>query len=114
MDDALRKFEKRHKAITRKHEQLARGYVTRLGKNGVIEHRPMRHLPRVSFSSILIFAGAFIGFKTLLLLRLGETEYLSHVATLAHGGGVERIGAWLMQIDPLTSWSVAQAALIFG
>ncbi len=114
MDNAIRNFEKRHKSITRKHQRLARGYVTKLGKNGLIEHQPMRHLPRLSFGTLFLFVAGFVGFKTLLLLKLGEDDYITRVDTLGQGGGIERFGAWLMQIDPLTVWSLTNVAPIFG
>ncbi|WP_246107308.1 hypothetical protein [Puniceibacterium confluentis] len=65
-------------------------------------------------SSFVFFVAGFVGFKTFLLIKLGESEYLTHVSTLSQGGGLEKVGAWLMGIDPLTAWSMAHAAPIFG
>ncbi|KMK68141.1 hypothetical protein [Puniceibacterium sp. IMCC21224] len=108
MDDALRKFEKRHRAVTKKHRQLAQGYVTKLGRNGLIQHHPRRNLPGASPRSIVMIALGFFAFKGLLLHSMGEVEYLARIATLTQGSLVEKAGAFMMQIDPVTRWGLEQ------
>lgn len=107
MDDSLRKFEERHRAVTNRHRQLARGYVTKLGKNGLIEHHPRKSLPKMSFPTFTVLLVGFLAFKAFLLASLGDAEFSARVDALANGTVFERAGAWVMQIDPLSQWIVA-------
>ena len=62
-----------------------------------------------------LFLGIVFGtvVKALLLYQLGTTDYDTRVAGLMAGQGVDRIGGWLMQADPVTSALARQIAL-FG
>lgn len=106
MENALRNFEKRHRAVTKRHRQMAQGYVTKLGRNGVIEHHPRRNLPGFSPRSIVLTALGFFTFKGFLLHSMGETEYVARVGLLSDGSMLEKAGAFVMQIDPVTRWAV--------
>ncbi|MFZ5965300.1 hypothetical protein ACOXXX_20340 [Thalassococcus sp. BH17M4-6] len=114
MDDALRKFEERHRAVTKRHRQLARGYVTKLGRNGVIEHRPRRQTPKLSLPMVLMLGSGFLAFKSFLFVSLGAEAYGVRVDTLANGTVVERVGGWLMQADPATQWISANLVPLLG
>ncbi|MHA6347248.1 hypothetical protein [Roseivivax sp. CAU 1761] len=104
MHDALKNFERRHREVQRKHSRLAQGYVTRLGRNGVIEHHPKRDYTGHAAMPLMILTVTFVALKTMLLTGLGAEAYEGHLATLSDGGAVERMGAWLMQHDPLTGF----------
>ncbi|WP_149754850.1 hypothetical protein [Roseivivax sediminis] len=98
----MKDFAKRYQQVQRKHQRLAHGYVTRVGRNGVIEHRPRRDVRGLMVTPLVIVVAAFFGFKTLLLSQLGTESYAAHLAALAQGNLAERIGAILMAQDPLT------------
>ena len=48
-----------------------------------------------------------------MLAALGEADYLERVALLEAGNRMEQIGAWLMQIDPVTAWAAPQITALF-
>ncbi|MDA7426270.1 hypothetical protein [Thalassococcus lentus] len=110
MDRALRDFDKRQKAIRRKHTRMAKGYRNKMNANGVIMQKPDSkiggYLSRILFLAVL----AFMAFKVLLLTGIGEELYMERVSVLQLGNTYERAGAWLMQIDPVTAWLSQQAA----
>lgn len=103
MEDSLSRYNKRQNAVRRKHARLARGYTTKLDRNGVFVHVPDNKTGGISFRILLWAALLFMGFKGLVLAGLGAETYQGHVDTLAQGTGFERVGAWLMQIDPVTA-----------
>lgn len=51
--------------------------------------------------------------KALFLHQLGIEDYNARVAGLMAGEGIDRIGGWVMQADPLTV-SVAHQISLFG
>ncbi|MDJ0822438.1 MAG: hypothetical protein QNJ09_11620 [Paracoccaceae bacterium] len=113
MDETIRDFQKRERAVRRKHQRMARGYVTKLGKDGLIEQRPDNKSGGIFTRLLLVTAIAFMAFKCLMLAALGEADYLERVALLEAGNRMEQIGAWLMQIDPVTAWAAPQITALF-
>ncbi|WP_095588293.1 hypothetical protein [Actibacterium ureilyticum] len=63
--------------------------------------KPVR---RSYLRSALLVAGSFLLIKSLLLMQIGATDYQDRVARLKTGGYVERAGAYVMQMDPVTVW----------
>lgn len=62
----------------------------------------------------LVFALVFgTVLKALFLHHLGAPAYDARVAGLTAGSGIDRIGGWLMQADPVTS-SLARQIALFG
>lgn len=114
MEDALRKFEKRNKALQTRHRQLAQGYVTKLGRNGVIQHAPLRKLPGLSLPMVLMLLVGFLAFKSFLFVSLGDLEYQARVDVLSAGTVFERAGAWLMQVEPATLWITTHLVPMLG
>lgn len=103
MDDAQRRFEQRCRTVRRKHLRMAGGYVTRLDRSGVILQTPgQRARPAVGRALMLALVGA-LGMKALILAGMGADAYEAKRADLVHGNGVERAGALLMAVDPLTA-----------
>jgi hypothetical protein len=49
-----------------------------------------------------------IGLKGMIHFYIGAQTYESRVSALAAGEGLDPVGAWLMQADPLTLWVSAQ------
>ncbi|EBA06285.1 hypothetical protein [Sagittula stellata] len=104
MEEALTSYKRREQALRRKHERMARGYVTKLDKKtGNYVQVPVGQSGGMGLRLMLLAAAAFIAFKTLVLTFIGVGAYQAHVDTLAGGSTFEQVGAWLMQIDPLTA-----------
>lgn len=102
MESVQKNFLRRQRGIRKKHSQMAAGYVTTVNKAGVIEHHPRRSLGRFTLRPIVILAVVFTAFKISLVLKLGEAEYLARLEALASGDTTDTIGAFVMQIDPVT------------
>lgn len=102
MESVQKNFLRRQRAIRKKHRRLAGGYVTRVNRMGVIEHRPRRSFGRITIMPLVLLAAMFLAFKAVLYVQLGEETYLSHLDNLTTGSAVERAGAMVMQIDPVT------------
>ncbi|MGR3375252.1 hypothetical protein [Salipiger abyssi] len=105
MDRALRNFDKRQREVTARHRRLAQGYVTKVNRNGTIEHKPIRRVRASGISvRLALLAGlCFFVFKAFLLAGLGAEEYALRIGHLANGTLIERAGAWLMGADPVTT-----------
>ncbi|WP_136439721.1 hypothetical protein [Pacificoceanicola onchidii] len=105
MDSTLQSFEKRQKALRRKHKRMAQGYVNKLDReSGLIVQRPDNKVGGYLTRLILLVAAVFMGFKVFLLAGLGEATYLSHVDALRSGSVVEQGAALVMQIDPVSAY----------
>lgn len=70
-----------------------------LGQSYYTNKRQDRGIPIRPFLYVLI---AVIGFKAVLLASMGSADYLARVEALEAGGMLERAGAFMMRIDPLT------------
>ena len=114
MDKALNDFDKRQRAVVQKHHKLANGYITKLNRNGIFEHKPIRRLPLVSLKSLLITVFCILAFKGLLIAGLGIEDYAARLAHLSQGSTVERAGAWLMGADPASQWIATVMGALFG
>lgn len=107
MANALRNFEKRARAVESRHRKLADGYVTRMDKDGVMRHAPIRKFRLIRPRMIVYALGAFLAFKVFLVTQLGNVTYNERVMVLSQGSMVERAGAYVMAIDPATEWLAA-------
>ena len=103
MESTLQTFERRQKALRRKHKRMAQGYVNKLDRNGLITQRPDSKTGGMLGKLVMLVVGGVMVFKIFLLGGLGQDAYLDHVARLQAGSGFEQAGAWLMQIDPITA-----------
>ncbi len=108
MTDQQDMFDERYRRVLKRHRQLSRGYVTRLGKNGVIAHHPIGHYrDAFSLKAILLPLGIIFFLKACMVTVLGEDAYGAQVASLKEGNIGEQLGAFFMQMDPVT-WALAQ------
>ncbi len=91
-------FHARLKNISRKTKALEGGYHPRVGKDGLVGLAPDKPAVarRLPLKSLLWVFGAFVGYKTFLLLNLGESVYSARLATLAEGDMVNQVGAKMM------------------
>lgn len=104
MDKVVQEFERRHRAVTAKHRKLAEGYVTALNRNGTIEHKPLRRVTLMKLKTAVMTLGVFIAFKAYLLANLGLDGYETHIARLSDGSTIEKVGSWIMAMDPASVW----------
>lgn len=73
--------------------------------------RPVRQ--RRPMLRILIFAFVCVfGLKGAILYQVGPESYEALVARLQTGQEFDRLGAWLMQADPVTVWVAKQIAFV--
>ncbi|MCL3880988.1 hypothetical protein [Marivita sp. GX14005] len=101
-------FDERYRRVLKRHRQLSRGYVTRLGKNGVIDHYPIGHLrDAFSLKALLLPIGILFFLKACMVTVLGQDAYSAQVALLREGSLLEQFGAFFLQMDPIT-WPMAQ------
>ncbi len=102
MIDSRREFHKRQRAVQKKHVRMARGYVTKLERNGVITQKPDVKAPARGLRVVLFLALLFLAFKSFVLASLGIEDYTLRLAKLETGSTVEQAGAWLMQLEPVS------------
>ncbi|SFE56798.1 hypothetical protein SAMN04488523_108137 [Sulfitobacter brevis] len=100
-------FIKRLKSLGRKHAQLTHGYVTRVGKDGLIVVKPKRARRGFPFQMLFMLVIGFFGFKAFMLSAIGPVTYNERLAKLENGSVLEQAGAKALGIDPITA-SVAK------
>ncbi|MHC9236686.1 hypothetical protein ACX9MO_13720 [Pseudooceanicola sp. 502str34] len=113
----VRSFEDRVRSIDRKRQTMdSNGYRAVLGRDGLLEMKAKRRLPRLLLPLRLLLAVAVMMtvFKVFLMLRLGEASYVAHLDSLRAGGLIERAGAWVMQADVVTLWLAQLFASLGG
>lgn len=102
MSDAFRDFDNRLRRIDRSRVKLSGGYVSVVGRDGLIMLKPQRKRFTLPLRGLLLLLAGGIGLKVMILLTLGAPIYADRVAALQEGTLVEKAGAWVMQADPLT------------
>lgn len=96
-------FNNRLRLLGRKHTKMANGYTTQMRNDGLIVVKPRRAARRgFPIKGLVLLALGFISFKALVLASVGPDGYAERVASLDNGTVIERGGAWVMQVDPLT------------
>jgi hypothetical protein len=105
MQDSQANFNKRLSALNRKHSAMSQGFSAALRSDGLIIIKPNRALRRAfPVKGLLALIFGFFVFKAIMLSSLSEITYNERVAKLKQGGTLEKGGAWLMQIDPVTTF----------
>ncbi len=59
---------------------------------------------RLRLMPLVFVAIAAFGLKAGILHAVGPAAYEARVAGLAQGEGFDRLGGWLMQVDPVTAY----------
>lgn len=103
MVDAATDFHKRMKRINTRHARLSHGYVSIVGKDGLIITKPKRRAGGFPLRMISLMLLVFFGFKVLLISQLGPQGYAERVQLLQSGTTVEQAGAYLLKADPISS-----------
>jgi len=102
MSDVHEGFQARLRSIGRKRARFERGYVGKVGRDGLIVFKPRKRMPAVPLRGVLYLVLGFLFFKAVVLAHIGSVTYEERVSQLAAGGLVEQAGAALMQPDPVT------------
>lgn len=93
----------RLRRIVRKHERMQRnGVVYRVGSDGLIRSRPRLIRPYAPLKGVMLIAVLFIAFKALIFAQIGPSNYALKVDAMRNGTTIEKIGAALMQEEPVT------------
>ena len=101
-------FQGRVARLKTKHAAYAQGYSTHVQSDGLIFMRPHKVRSRVSGKVFLLILAFFMVFKAFLMSVHGFDSYDERVAKLTTGNAVERVGALVMQSDPVSVWAAAQ------
>ncbi|QFT59084.1 hypothetical protein FIU94_09630 [Sulfitobacter sp. THAF37] len=95
-------FVARLSKLGKKHAKMTHGYVTRVGRDGLITVTPRRRRRGFPFKLLLMFALGFLGLKTFMVASVGPVTYNERLAKLEKGTVVEQAGAKVLAIDPVT------------
>ena len=101
-------FDQRVNRLNKKHAKLSRGYRATMRKDGLVVMKPQRVKSAVPAKVLLMCVCGLFAFKTFLMTSLGTSAYEYRVDSLAQGTTVEKAGAWIMQIDPVSGFLAAQ------
>ena len=104
MSNAYQGFDNRLKKIGRKRARMARGYVSKVGRDGLIVFRPKRNEGGFPIRGLALLVIGFFCFKGLVLAHLGQETYTTRVDQLGSGSVVEQAGAFVMQADPVSQF----------
>ncbi|MFG6561540.1 hypothetical protein [Sulfitobacter sp. 1A15299] len=102
MAEGHAQFAKRIELLGRKHRKLERGYVTRIGRDGLISVLPRRARRGFPMTGLFLIVLVFFGFKAFTLAAIGPVTYNERLSRLANGSNLEQVGAKMMAIDPVT------------
>lgn len=97
-------FQERLKRINKNHKRLVRGAVTDIRPDGLMVIRPKRRVGRFFWKPAAGIIVGFFFFKSFLLAGLGPVTYASRVESLRQGTQLEAGAAWVMEIDPLSTY----------
>lgn len=96
-------LNKRLDRVVRKHERMrTNGVVHRVGKDGLIRSRPRLIRPQFPIKGVFLIIALLVMFKALLFAQIGAGNYAIKVNDLRNGSSIERVGAFVMQEEPVT------------
>lgn len=96
-------LNKRLRRVVRKHDRMRmNGVVHRVGSDGLIRSRPRLIRPQFPIKGLFLVLAFLVAFKALLFAQIGAGNYAVKVEDLRNGTGVERVGALVMQEEPVT------------
>ena len=102
MFDNRQNFESRLKVIDRKNLAMANGYIADMRDDGLIVLKPYRRTMNFPLKGMILLLIGFFFFKAFILASVGPDTYASRIEILQNGTFVERGGAWVMQVDPVS------------
>lgn len=99
----VKDFQKRVRQIDRRHNKIARGYVHLVERDGLLVPKESTFKSRsFPLRAVALTVGGLLLFKGILISQVGLSSYTTRLESLADGGVIEKAGAWLMQIDPVS------------
>jgi hypothetical protein len=104
-DPNWRDFQGRVGRIVRTHERGA-GFEAAgtLGMSHYTQQRTRRRRLTWAMPVALVLM-TVVGIKAAVLTSIGDDAYGERIAALNAGGTADRIGAYILQADPLTRWA---------
>ena len=112
MGEHIGEFRSRLSRLERKYKGMSAGYDAKLRSDGLIVITPRKAKRRVAVVPIAVFLLGFVVFKGFLMMSLGASSYDERVARLQEGTGVEQVGAFVMQSDPLSTLVAEQMGTV--
>lgn len=97
-------FDDRLRKLGRKHRAMSNGYETYMHPDGLIVARPVPQRARVPLRIPVFLIVGVIAFKAFLMAALGPQTYDDRVLRLQQGTMVERLGAAVMQREPVSQY----------
>ena len=109
MKDGFAHFDRRLEKLEEKKAALNEGHRLEVDEYGLMKLTPTgarrRKIGRmIPLRAMMIIAAVLLTFKGFLLHQLGLSDYTAKVTSMAKGDTVDQVGAYLMQIDPVTLW----------
>ncbi len=104
MSDSFAEFSSRVGKINRDHDRKQRGYIISIRKDGLITFKPKNRYYNSTLplrGLIFLIIGFFL-FKGLILAHAGTSVYSERLTLLQEGSLVERAGAYVMQVEPVS------------
>ena len=114
MADINQPFGTRIDQLDRQRKALANGYYTTIRNDGLVIAHPRRRDKAAPLKYFLALVVLFFIFKALVLATAGAGTYQSRLNSLSDGTLVERAGAWILQVDPVTQVLSNKVGLVFG
>lgn len=119
MKDGFAHFDRRLERLADRRAALEEGSRLEVDDTGLVKAIPTgvrrRQIGRaLPVRAAMIIAAVLLTFKGFLLYQLGFGVYTAKVAAMAQGDTMDRAGAWLMQIEPVTMWVYEVISFVAG
>ena len=85
-----------------------------VGTLGLSHHSRAQRRNTPIFRPMLVVFLAVISVKGVIHHQVGGETYIARVEALRQGGSVDKLGAFIMQADPLTAFVSAQISDVIG
>lgn len=108
VNESQTQFNQRLRRLDHKHKAMARGRETVMRPDGLIMTAPLPTRDRGQVRPVAILIVAFLLFKAILIVSVGDATYKERVQELRHGNLVEHAGAVLMQVGPVSNFLALQ------
>lgn len=103
MSRSIPDFDQRLKRVESRARRLAQdGSYTKMDRSGLVREYPRSRLPTFPWSMLVLLLLGALAFKAWLYVALGAARYSATLELLSEGSLSERIGAFIMQPEPLT------------
>ncbi|NDV01852.1 hypothetical protein [Pseudoroseicyclus tamaricis] len=95
-------FQTRLKRIRKTHTRLAQGMTVRMDRSGLVTPQPRRRMPVFPLRMAMQLLLAALLLKAALIAGTDGATYSETLQTLRSGTTPERVGAFIMEPDPVT------------